>query len=32
VETSVMLTSIIILFLPIMLMGCAIVIAEWFDR
>jgi hypothetical protein len=28
----IMLTSIIILFLPIMLMGCAIVIAEWFDR
>lgn len=27
-----MLTTIITLFLPIMLMGCAIVVAEWFDR
>jgi hypothetical protein len=27
-----MLTSIITLFLPIMLMGCSIVVAEWFDR
>jgi hypothetical protein len=30
--THTMLTSIITLFLPIMLMGCAIFIAEWFDR